>query len=147
VAVGDLNGDHHADLAVVSLGYGYVSVLLNRGGSFRRVASHHIFAAVSVAIGDLNRDGKLDLATANAEDGTVSILLNRSGPCTVPTVIGKRLDAARQAVLLSGCRVGKVSAAYSKRVARGRVVSQRPRPGTALPARGRVDLVVSRGRR
>ncbi|HEX7310419.1 MAG TPA: PASTA domain-containing protein, partial [Gaiellaceae bacterium] len=102
---------------------------------------------VSVAIGDLNRDGTPDLVTANADDATVSVLLNTSGPCSVPNVKGKTVNAAKRALGRAGCRVGKIRSAYSASVARGRVVAQAPRVRTMLAHGARVDLVVSRGSR
>jgi beta-lactam-binding protein with PASTA domain len=42
---------------------------------------------------------------------------------------------------------GAVTRAYSSKVKKGRVKSQRPRPGKRLKSGARVDLVVSRGRR
>jgi hypothetical protein len=67
--------------------------------------------------------------------------------CSVPKVTGKRLRAARVAITQSHCRTGKVTYAYSRRTAKGRVSSQSRRPGRTLPANSRVDLVVSLGRR
>jgi beta-lactam-binding protein with PASTA domain len=66
--------------------------------------------------------------------------------CSVPKVTGKRLRAAKAAITQSHCRTGKVSHAYSRRTAKGRVSSQSRRPGRTLPANSRIDLVVSRGR-
>jgi subtilisin family serine protease len=66
--------------------------------------------------------------------------------CVVPAVVGHRLGFARDRIRRAGCRVGRVRRARSKaRI--GRVAAQRPRPGTRLAARGRVNLTVSRGRR
>ena len=45
------------------------------------------------------------------------------------------------------CRVGRVRHTYSKTGKRGRVISQKPRFGAVLPAGGKVNLVVSRGRK
>ena len=66
--------------------------------------------------------------------------------CVVPAVVGHRLAFARDQVNHAGCRVGNVRRARSK-VRSGRVAAQRPRPGTRLAARARVNLTVSRGRR
>jgi beta-lactam-binding protein with PASTA domain len=44
-------------------------------------------------------------------------------------------------------RLGKIGRAYSKVVRRGRVISQRPKFGAVLPNGGKVNLVVSRGRK
>lgn len=67
--------------------------------------------------------------------------------CRVPQVRGKKLPAARAAITKARCRVGKVSRRASKRMKPGRVISQSPKAGTTLPNLGKVNLVVSRGRR
>jgi beta-lactam-binding protein with PASTA domain len=46
----------------------------------------------------------------------------------------------------SHCRTGKVSYANSRKSKKGIVVSQSRRPGKVLPARSKIDLIVSRGR-
>ena len=66
-------------------------------------------------------------------------------PCRVPPVRGRKLSVARAAITRRACRVGKVTRVRSRKVKRGRVVSQSPRPGTTLPNLGKVNLVVSRG--
>jgi beta-lactam-binding protein with PASTA domain len=45
------------------------------------------------------------------------------------------------------CRTGKVGYAYSRKRKKGIVISQSRRPGRVLPARSRINLIVSRGRR
>ncbi len=87
----------------------------------------------SIAIGDLNGDGKPDLAIANSSENTLSVLLNRPGLCTVQNVNGETLPAARRTIARANCRVGKIRRAYSKSIAKGRVISQKPRFGTVLP--------------
>jgi eukaryotic-like serine/threonine-protein kinase len=103
--------------------------------------------ASAVSIGDLDGDGKLDLGVANDGSGTVSVLTNAPGLCTVQDVLGMTLATARRTVARGNCRVGKVRRAYSKTVRRGRVISQKPNFASVLPAGGKVNLVVSRGRR
>jgi beta-lactam-binding protein with PASTA domain len=100
----------------------------------------------------LNRDGKPDLVTTselvtNSDPAAVSVLLNATGLCAVPSVRGKALRAAKLAIAHADCRVGKIRAAYSKKVKWGRVISQRPEPGMVLRSGVKVNLVVSRGRR
>ncbi len=87
VAIGDLDGDGKADLAVANGNSNSVSVLRNTSSSGSITTSS--FASkidfttgdgpVSVAIGDLDGDGKPDLATANYGGvNTVSVLHNTS---------------------------------------------------------------------
>ena len=66
--------------------------------------------------------------------------------CVVPALLGSTLAAARAALARAGCAAGRIAARYSSR-RRGRVVAQRPAPKTRLARGGRVDLVISRGRR
>ncbi len=66
-------------------------------------------------------------------------------PCIVPSVKGKTLPAAKRAIVLAHCKMGTVARKYSKRVKKGRVISQTPRPRTRLPNLANVNLVVSRG--
>jgi bacillolysin len=67
--------------------------------------------------------------------------------CVVPNVRGKTLTAARRALGRARCTTGRVRAAFSTKARRGRVISQAPRRGVRLPNRGKVRLVISRGRR
>src|SRR5262245_46874336 len=84
VAIGDLNGDGHLDLAVANAGSNTVSVLLGNGNGSFSAASPYATGAnpQSVAIGDLNGDGRLDLAVANLSGNNVTVLLNT--PTAVP---------------------------------------------------------------
>jgi alpha-tubulin suppressor-like RCC1 family protein len=68
-------------------------------------------------------------------------------PCRVPNVVGKRIASARRAIARRHCRTGKVGYAYSRKRKKGVVVVQSHLPGKVLPARSRINLVVSRGRR
>jgi hypothetical protein len=66
--------------------------------------------------------------------------------CIVPNLKRKTVRVARRRLTASHCRLGSVRRRYSTRVARGRIISQRPRAGRELIDRARVALVVSRGR-
>ena len=154
VAIGDLNGDRKPDLATANFGTddhpGHtVSVLANRGGGSFRAKRDYATGRrpLSVAIGDLNGDHKPDLATASAYADTISVLANATGLCGMPDVRGKTLRAAKRAIVRADCRVGMIRGAYSKNVTHGRVISQQPASGRVLPKRGKVNLVVSRGRK
>jgi hypothetical protein len=151
VAIGDLNGDGKPDLATANSEFlvNTVSVLANRGdGTFRPRLDYRTGAwPTSVAVDDLTGDGKADLAIANSQANTVSVLLNRPGRCTVQDVQEMTVPAAKRTIARANCRPGEVRRIYWRFSKKGRVISESPRPGTVLPNRGKVSLVVSRGRR
>jgi hypothetical protein len=66
--------------------------------------------------------------------------------CAVPKVTGKRLAAAKLAIAQNHCRTGTVTHASSRKVAKGRVISQSLRPGRIFVENTKIRLVVSRGR-
>jgi hypothetical protein len=78
VAIGDLNGDEHPDLATSNDQLNTVSVFANKGdGSFEAKRDYATGASpYAVAIGDLDGDGKRDLVTANFDANTISVLIN-----------------------------------------------------------------------
>jgi beta-lactam-binding protein with PASTA domain len=55
--------------------------------------------------------------------------------------------AAKRYLGYSGCRLGRITRLYSRRVRRNHVITQRPGESTVLPSGSAVDLVLSRGRR
>jgi hypothetical protein len=67
--------------------------------------------------------------------------------CVVPNVKGKPLATAKARIAAAHCRTGAVTRARSRTVAKGKVISQRPKAGTKLASGAKVSLVVSRGRR
>ena len=102
-------------------------VHLTRAGSCTITASQ---------TGDGNHDAAPDVSR------TFSIA---PAPCTVPNVVGKPLVSARRALIRRHCRTGKVAYANSRTRRKGVVIAQSRRPGRVLPARSKIDLVVSRG--
>ena len=102
----------------------------------------------------LQSDRKIVLAgSAGPDTGHVDFIvlrfLNPAPPsprCRVPNVRGKTLVVARRSIKRARCAVGKVTRKPSRRVKKGRVISQSPRAGRLLPQNGKVKLVVSRGR-
>jgi hypothetical protein len=67
-------------------------------------------------------------------------------PCLVPTLKGRPVRVAKEAIRANDCSVGRIERATSRSVKRGRVISQRPRAGTRLNRDAKVNLVVSNGR-
>jgi PASTA domain len=80
-------------------------------------------------------------AIANAEQSIAP------APCKVPKVVGKQLASAKRSIGTSHCRTGRVVYANSGKRKKGVVISQSRRPGQVLPARSKINLIVSRGRR
>jgi hypothetical protein len=79
LAVGNLNGDQHPDLAIVQYATGSVGVLINDGtGKFHKPVTYNAGGGevVDVKIADLRNNGDHDLVIANASSGMV-VLLNR----------------------------------------------------------------------
>jgi hypothetical protein len=73
-------------------------------------------------------------------------VLSPPRPCVVPNVRRKTLRKAAAALRAASCRVGRVRYVWA-RTRRGIVIAESPKPGARLPNGGRVNLVVSRGRR
>jgi hypothetical protein len=64
--------------------------------------------------------------------------------CGVPAVIGLRAADARRALKAQNCRLGRVTRRSAPARKRGRVVAQKPPPGTQLPPDAKVAVVLGR---
>jgi eukaryotic-like serine/threonine-protein kinase len=67
--------------------------------------------------------------------------------CVVPKLRGKRLKAAKRALAKAHCKVGTIARKYSAVVGKGRVISQKPKPGSHRRVGTKVRLAVSRGKK
>jgi uncharacterized delta-60 repeat protein len=103
----------------------------------------------------LQSDRKIVLAgstgpeTPRRSDFIVLRFLNPAPPaarCRVPNVRGKTLGVARRSIRRARCSVGKVTRKTSRRVKKGRIISQRPSAGRLLPVGTKIKLIVSVGR-
>ena len=106
-------------------------------------ATVHLIGPGSCTI-TASQPGNADYQPAPAVSQTFSIA---PAPCRVPNVTGKRLPAAKSALVRSHCRAGSVRRIYSRSWKKGLVLSQSRKPGRVLPPDSRIDLVVSKGRK
>lgn len=88
VAIGDLDDDGMADLAVVNYAQQNVSVFKNTSTgtgaiSYSRMDFHTATSPSSVAIGDLDGDGKPDIAAGSLAGSVVSLFKNMSTSGTI----------------------------------------------------------------
>ena len=107
-------------------------------------ASGSVFSGWS---GACSGTGGCSVTMSQARAVSATFTLQSSAPvCLVPRVKGKTLASAKSALAQAHCKAGKVTKKFSK-VKKGRVVSQRPKPGTNLAAGAKVNLVISKGRK
>jgi beta-lactam-binding protein with PASTA domain len=65
--------------------------------------------------------------------------------CKVPNVVGKTKAEAKKALKNANCKLGKVSQKKSATVAKGKVISTKPKAGTLRKAGAKVRLKISSG--
>jgi hypothetical protein len=84
VAIGDLDGDGRADLAVTDAYTGAVLIFYRNSANDGYAAPstvQHLIGLTSVAIADVDGDGRNDLATAGyGSPGSTQVLVSRRGP-------------------------------------------------------------------
>jgi hypothetical protein len=83
----------------------------------------------------------VSMAAATSVTATFTAIL-----CEVPNVKGKGLSAAKGAIQDANCSVGAVTKKFSKKVKKGKVISQSPASGSEKPFGAAVKLVVSKGK-
>jgi len=65
--------------------------------------------------------------------------------CVVPKVVGRTLKKARARIVKVHCKVRTVRKKFSTLKKKGRVLSQRPKPGKRLKSGSKVNLTVGKG--
>jgi hypothetical protein len=151
VVVADFDADGNPDIAT-SATDDAPAVATGRGdGTFRAARQLDWLYGQGGAVADFNLDGRPDLAFVDLQYPEANVYLNWTGlrapPCVVLDFTDERLSTGKRYVKLGGCRLGRVLHRYSSSVRENRVIAPRPRIGSVLPSRSRVDIVVSRGRR
>ena len=96
---------------------------------------------VPALAGKVATGGRLDACKAVGGCGAVVV----PPPCSVPNVVGKKLAAARTALVSHHCKVGKVTRVKSTTRQKGRVVREKPVAGKRLAANAKVGLWVGKG--
>lgn len=93
-----------------------------------------------------NSTGQVGDGTRRGRSTPVAVLAGPTG-CVVPRLRGRTLAVARDALARTACALAPLRRAFSGKVRKGRIVSQRPAPGAVQPAGAPIRLVVSRGKR
>jgi hypothetical protein len=65
--------------------------------------------------------------------------------CKVPSLKRKKAKAARKSIRRRDCKVGKVKRRHSRKVPKGKVISQKPKAGKSVASGAKVTIVVSSG--
>jgi PASTA domain len=124
---------------------GSATILTSGGGATS--GSHGLFDMS----GDPVWGFEIGFVTGGKPAGTAKISwdLNPAGAtagCVVPKVKGLSEKAASKAIKKAGCKLGNVSKSHSKKVAKGKVISSKPKAGSKKPAGTKVALVISSGK-
>ncbi|HKD95834.1 MAG TPA: PASTA domain-containing protein [Gaiellaceae bacterium] len=106
-------------------------------------ASGSVFSGWS---GACSGTGGCSVTMNQARSVTATFTLKPPPGCVVPNLKGKTLSSAKSALKHAHCNAGKVTKKFSK-VKKGRVISQKPKAGTDLPAGSKVNLVLSKGKK
>jgi beta-lactam-binding protein with PASTA domain len=83
----------------------------------------------------------------------VNLVLSLGAPppaetaCVVPKMKGRSLKATKTAITAAHCEVGPIKRAFSRTFKKGRVLSERPGGGKAMPDASKIALTVSKGKR
>ena len=99
-----------------------------------------------VVVTGTNVDGSRSV-TSEASAAVVQRKVTKKVACVVPNVRGKSLKDAKSRIRRAHCKTGRVTREYSRSVARGRVIAQKPKAGARMKQGAPIKLVVSKGRR
>src|SRR3954451_14445554 len=135
----------HFTVGAVGGGSGNAVTFSSGGACSNSGATFTMTSASGVCTVKYDQAGNGNYNAAPEVTETVNALPAR--PCVVPKLKGKTFKAAKRALRTHSCSLGRVKRAFSARVKKGRVISQRPTPGRRLKHGAKVSLVVSKGSR
>lgn len=154
--------DHASERATDIVGTGtetWTDVVLTPG-TWTYICDAHPYMTGSFAVsggstttGSTSTAGSITAPTTTAptttEPTTTAPTTTRgpAEPCIVPKLAGTTLPVARRRLARTSCRLGRTSRTYSRKVRRGRIISQRPQAGRRVGYGTAVNVVLSRGRR
>lgn len=130
-----------SDLAAVNLTVGTVSYEYSSTVGDKRIVSQNPSAG-TVAHRTEKQGPPVNLVVSRGAAPTAATII-----CVVPKMKGKSLEVTRAAINAAHCKVGRIERAFSRTFRKGRVVSERPGGGKALPEAARVALTVSKGKK
>lgn len=111
------------------------------GSSVTLMASAAAASAFAGWSGDCTGKATCAIAMTAAHSVTATFVKD----CVVPKLKGKGLKAAKRALRAHDCGVGRITRAFSTKVKKGRVISQRPKPHRLLKHGAKVKLTISKG--
>jgi len=114
--------------------------------SFIELRTVHVGKRLRAVVTATNIDGSRSVASG-ASPVVVAPKVVKQVRCVVPNVRGKSLKHAKGRIRRAHCKTGRVTRAYSRSVARGRVIAQKPKAGARMKQGAPIKLVVSKGRR
>jgi PASTA domain/Divergent InlB B-repeat domain len=121
------------------------SSLFDAGTKVTLVATPHSGSKLATWSGG-GCSGTGDCHVTIAPNTTLTATFVKQPKCVVPNVKGKTVSAAKRALKSHACTVGKVRRMSSRKIKKGRVISEKPKAGARLRHGAKVNLVVSRGR-
>jgi hypothetical protein len=98
--------------------------------------------AITATVPPSSKPGMVGITVETAAGTTPSAAQFTYDACTVPQLKGRGLKSAKGRLRREGCRPGRVKKMSGATARSGRVVKQRPKPGTILPPGAAVSITL-----
>jgi hypothetical protein len=104
----------------------------------------------STVVAQVSMENRVSVLTCTSVDSCGSIAYTNTDTivlpnCIVPDVRNRTLPSVKRRLKKHACKLGKVTRRHSRRAKKGRVIKQRPAPGTTLANNGKVAVVLGKG--